>query len=176
MKLWVRSALRCVRFRSHALQQVVHRILEEAGAPGAELGLLFIGDRRMRRLNRLYRGRDYPTDVLAFPMTLTHPAPLRGGGLGRGGPRAPSPAPDLLGDVVISLHRAASQARQAGHPLDREALQLLVHGILHLLGYDHERGEREARRMRRKELAILRSLTPLPKLFKADRDSALARN
>ena len=73
--------------------------------------------------------------------------------------------PALLGDVVISLHTAARHAAADGHAVDHEVATLLIHGILHLVGYDHERGEREARRMRRKERAILRSLIPIPKLI-----------
>jgi rRNA maturation RNase YbeY len=70
----------------------------------------------------------------------------------------------MLGDVVISLHTAARHAAADRRAVDHELAKLLIHGILHLVGYDHERGEREARRMRRKERAILRSLMPIPKL------------
>jgi rRNA maturation RNase YbeY len=72
----------------------------------------------------------------------------------------------MLGDVVISIPQAARQAAQAGHPLDRELAVLVIHGTLHLLGYDHERNALEARRMQRKERAILRKIIgeerPLP--------------
>jgi len=117
------------------------------GAARAELSLLLVGDRFMRRLNRLYRRKDHTTDVLAFPMPSPQPSPLRGGGLGRG-----------LGDIVISLPQAERQAAQAGHPLEREMAVLVIHGLLHLLGYDHERSAREARRMSRRERAIARAL------------------
>ena len=73
--------------------------------------------------------------------------------------------PALLGDVVISVPTAARQAAARGYSVEHELTVLLVHGILHLCGYDHERGERAARRMRRKERAILRSLMPIPKLI-----------
>jgi rRNA maturation RNase YbeY len=101
----------------------------------------------MRRLNRHYRGIDRTTDVLAFAA--------------REGPGPPSP---LLGDVVVSVPRANRQAERFGASLDHEMTKLLVHGVLHLLGYDHEKGGAQADRMRRREDVILRSLYPLPRL------------
>jgi rRNA maturation RNase YbeY len=97
----------------------------------------------MRTLNRRYRGKDETTDVLSFS--------LREG-------RFPSIQPDMLGDIVISIPVAVRQARREGHSISREIDRLLVHGLVHLLGYDHERGPREARRMARKELAFLKGL------------------
>ena len=86
--------------------------------------MLFCGDARMRRLNRDFRRQDRTTDVLAFPAA---------GGA-------------LLGDIVVSVPYAARQARKRGEPRAREIERLLVHGYLHLLGYDHETdtGEMEA--------------------------------
>ena len=96
----------------------------------------------MRDLNHRYRGRDRTTDVLAFAQ--------REGAAG---------APDgLLGDVVISLDTARRQARKHRATQGREAERLLVHGLLHLLGYDHERSPAEARRMQRRERALARWL------------------
>jgi probable rRNA maturation factor len=118
-------------------------LLRSIGLPDAELSVLFIGDRAMRTLNRRYRGKDETTDVLSFS--------LREG-------RFPSIQPDMLGDIVISIPVAARQARREGHSIAREIDRLLVHGLVHLLGYDHERGPREARRMTRKELALLKGL------------------
>ena len=89
----------------------------------------------MRRLNRQYRNKDKPTDVLSFPL-------------------ADALCPALLGDVVISVETAARQARRHKHALREEIQTLLVHGILHLLGYDHEASRNEAIRMHRKERAI----------------------
>lgn len=123
------------------------RILAAAGEPGSELSIEIVGDGRMRRLNRIYRKKDRTTDVLAFPMRESE-----------------SPVVTWLGDVVIALPTARRQARQAGHSVDEELAALLIHGFLHLCGYDHERSEREARRMRRRERAIMRVLAPVPKL------------
>lgn len=89
-------------------------------APEAEsFAVRFTSDREVRRLNRTYRGRDYPTDVLSFP--------------GEVGPDGRH-----LGDVVISVPVARRQAAAAGHPVAREIRALLLHGVLHCLGHDHE--------------------------------------
>jgi rRNA maturation RNase YbeY len=103
----------------------------------------------MRRLNRQYRRIDRSTDVLAFPMRESR-----------------GPASSLLGDVVISLHTAARQALAERQSLDHQVAILLIHGIVHLLGFDHERGQKEARRMHRKERALLNALMPLPRLIR----------
>src|SRR2546422_8741568 len=89
-QVFVRSRLRRASFLQPAIKAVARKILAAAGEPGAELSLDLVGDRRMRRLNREYRGRDLPTDVLAFPM---REAATRG-------------TPDLLGGGGISLHTA----------------------------------------------------------------------
>lgn len=96
----------------------VRRALRESGVQSPEsmeLSVLFCGDRRMRALNRRFRGKDRTTDVLSFPA---------GGG--------------LLGDIVISVPYAARQARRGGDRRKREIERLLLHGYLHLLGYDHD--------------------------------------
>jgi probable rRNA maturation factor len=104
----------------------------------SELSILLVSDRVMRDLNRRWRSRDRPTDVLSFPQDE-----------GRG---------PLLGDVVISVDTARRQAAARGTTLGREADRLLIHGLLHLLGYDHERSDAEARRMRRRERTLARWL------------------
>jgi probable rRNA maturation factor len=90
-----------------------------------EVSVLFTTDAGIRRLNRQYRHRDKPTDVLSFPA----PPPRDG---------QPTLAPDLAGDLAISVPTAARQAKDAGHPLFIELEVLLLHGLLHLAGYDHE--------------------------------------
>ena len=111
--------------------------------PDAEVSVLLLGDRAMRSLNRRYRGKDRTTDVLSFP--------LREGSF-------PRVQRHLLGDIVISLPTAARQAKAAGGTLLDEIDRLLVHGFLHLLGYDHERGRREARRMEMRENRLREAL------------------
>jgi probable rRNA maturation factor len=120
------------------------KLLRSLGLPDAELSVLFIGDRAMRTLNNTWRNKDRTTDVLSFP--------LREG-------RFLHIQPDMLGDIVISLPVAARQAEDAGHSLTIELERLLVHGLVHLLGYDHEQGPLEARRMERKERQLLKRMS-----------------
>ena len=123
------------------LARSARRLLRALGLERAELSVLLVSDREMRRLNHRWRGRDRPTDVLAFAQ-------------GEG-----AAAPDgLLGDVVISVDTARCQAAERGETLGREGDRLLIHGLLHLLGYDHERSVAEARRMQRRERALARWL------------------
>jgi probable rRNA maturation factor len=124
------------------LGRSARRLLALLRRADAELSVLLVSDREMRRLNRAWRDRDRPTDVLSFAQ-----AEGEGGALG-----------GLLGDVVISVDTAARQAAERGIGRGVEAERLLIHGVLHLLGYDHERSEGEARRMRRREQALARAL------------------
>lgn len=146
MPVHMQSHVRLVTFDQARLDRLARAILSSVGEASAELGIMFVGDQRMRSLNRQYRGKDRTTDVLAFAMR-----------------EAPRSSTGLLGDVVIAVPTAACQAKQGQRSLDEELTVLLVHGILHLCGYDHERSEKEARRMHRREQMILRSLARLPK-------------
>ncbi|MDO8674091.1 MAG: rRNA maturation RNase YbeY, partial [Dehalococcoidia bacterium] len=119
-------------------------------AAGAEVSLVVTGDEEVRELNRTYRGFDEPTDVLSFAMSEEAE--------GQAG-EAPIPfvlPPDLcqMGDVVISYESAERQARERGVAVKSELALLIVHGVLHLLSYDHAE-QAEERVMRAKEQAVL---------------------
>ena len=148
MAIWFQTHLRRISVRAKTIQRVTQSILEQAGHPTDQLSLSLVGKTRMRSLNRKYRGLDYPTDVLAFPMES----------LGE-------PTAAFLGDVVICLPVAVGQASRFDNTPDQEILRLLIHGTLHLLGYDHEHSQREATRMQRKERAIIKKLSPIPRLL-----------
>ena len=107
-------------------------ILDALDSPEAELSLLIVDDRRIAELNRQYLQREGPTNVIAFPM--------------REGETSQPPTP-LLGDVVISAETAQREAFEADMDVSLRFAQLLVHGILHLFGYDHESGGAEALEM-----------------------------
>jgi probable rRNA maturation factor len=147
MAVYLRVRLRRFAKRQASLLRAAESILASVGESQAELSLELVGDRRMRRLNRMYRKKDRTTDVLAFPMRESH-----------------NPCPMLLGDVVISVPTARRQAKESGRSLGDELAALLVHGVLHLCGHDHERSAREAVRMRRRETAIVKMLNPVPRL------------
>jgi probable rRNA maturation factor len=152
MPVHMQSQVRRFTFDQAHLKRSARAILADVGEPSAELGILFVGDQRMQGLNRRYRGKDRTTDVLAFAIreatTVPHVSYF---------------PPNMLGDVVISAPTAWRQAKEARQSFDEEIVRLLVHGILHLCGYDHERSEKEARRMYRRERMILRLLARLPK-------------
>ena len=115
-------------FRRRAVQLFARRLQKEV-AKGQPFDCLITGDADLRRLNREFRGLDYATDVLSFPAA------------------APS---THLGDLAISLGRARAQARAFGHPIEQEVAILMLHGLLHLLGFDHETdGGRMARAEKR---------------------------
>jgi probable rRNA maturation factor len=147
MAVYLRVWLRRLAKRQASLVRAAESVLASVGESHSELSLELVGDRRMRRLNRMYRKKDRTTDVLAFPMRESH-----------------NPYPLLLGDVVISVPTARRQAKESGRSLGDELAALLVHGVLHLCGYDHERSAREAVRMRRRETAVVKTLNPVPHL------------
>ena len=126
---------------SRKLMTIARAILDLTGQEKAELSLAFIGNTEMRRLNARYRSKDYPTDVLSFPAEKNLPVEK-----------------PLIGDVIISVEKAAEQAKARRRRLDEEMVTLLIHGIVHLLGYDHERSAKDARVMGRLEKKIHRQL------------------
>jgi len=133
------------------MARLVARVLVAEGVPSGELGVRLVGARRMRALNRDHLGHDEVTDVLSFPLEEADELAAGGEPAGDGDPDDRSDAmPRLLGDVVVCPLRAAAQARAAGRPLALELAALLVHGTLHVVGYDHETdtGEMAAREAR----------------------------
>jgi len=148
MSITVRCCVRRSGLRIAGVRADARRMLAALGETGADLAVSLVDDREIHRLNRAYRDADRPTDVLAFAM--------------REGPRVPGDH-TLLGDVVISVDTAARQARSRAVPVAEEVRTLLIHGVLHLLGYDHERSAAEARRMRARERAVRAALETAPR-------------
>lgn len=140
------------------LRRVVRGALASADLRDAvEVGLLLTGDDRVRQLNRDYRGEDRTTDVLAFALEESEVAfPRPPDALPTLG-QAPSDALPSLGQVVVSYPQAVRQAAEYGHTVEREVAFLVVHGLLHLLGFDHQRPDDEARMLSKQE-AIMTSL------------------
>jgi probable rRNA maturation factor len=108
--------------------------------PEGELSILLVDDAQIAVLNKDYLKREGPTNVIAFPM--------------REGP-FPDITPDLLGDVVISVETAEKEGDLAGISMEERLIELMVHGILHLFGYDHETSEADAQEMDRKNWELL---------------------
>lgn len=111
------------------------------GCDAHEISIVLSDDSYIRKLNRQYRNLDKPTNVLAFPMQEGEFSDV---------------SPGLLGDLVISCETAQKEADTVGITLEERMSQLLIHGILHLVGYDHETGPSDADEMERKSLELLR--------------------
>jgi probable rRNA maturation factor len=115
------------------------------GSPDGELSILLLDDPQIAVLNKNYLQREGPTNVIAFPMREGAFAEIN---------------PEILGDVVISLETAAKEGLAAGVPMENRLGELMIHGILHLFGYDHETSETEAGRMEAKTRELVKQIEP----------------
>ncbi len=173
---------RAVAVHADRIRRAARRILAAARPEGGELSVVLVDDAAIAELNGAYRGKLKPTDVLSFSQ-MEGPAVRAGfkrgrgfaaaerGGVGGIGVAVP---PTPIGDVVISVETARRQARERGRPLDEEIGALLVHGVLHLLGYDHERSAAAAREMFAREREVA-AAAGLPAAALGDRPRRPAR-
>lgn len=129
-----------IEFDPTPVESSARRLLEILELPQAELSIVLCDDSFIQPLNLEYRGKDRPTDVLSFAMQ-------EGEGCMEDDP--------VLGDIVISVQTAAVQGAEHGHGTERELQVLLIHGLLHLLGYDHEQEEAQALEMEAQEKRLL---------------------
>ena len=130
------------------IRDKAQHILSALALHDEELSILIVDDEEIQKLNREYRGKDEPTNVLSFPMRDGEPPYI-------------SP---LLGDVVISSETNKKEADEAGITFDERFSQLLIHGILHLTGYDHELSDDHAVSMEEKSLELLKIIENNPRL------------
>ena len=141
VKLYARAG---TPVRLAILRRCLEALLRKHGLDQAELELSLVGEVRIRRLNRQFRHKDSVTDVLSFPMDAKKP---------KGG------RPWCLGEIVVATPVARRQAARAGRRLTQQVLRLAVHGMVHLQGYDHERGPRAAQHFHRLESRYLQYLS-----------------
>jgi probable rRNA maturation factor len=132
--IYYRNNVRRSGVNGRALVATAKRLLAAMGERGSAVSLSLVDDDAIRSLNRDYRGRDRATDVLSFGLDAAPQQPVE----------------RLLGDVVISVDTARKQAAQYDAPLQREIYRLLIHGLLHLMGHDHD-AVAERRAMQREE-------------------------
>jgi rRNA maturation RNase YbeY len=125
---------------SPKIRQRLKKVLNDLGCHDGELSILFTDDRQMATLNRKYRGRNGSTNVLAFPMENG---------------TTPNMASRMLGDIVVSVDTASAQSQESGKSVEETIYQLLIHGLLHLLDYDHERSTADADRMEKEQARLL---------------------
>ncbi len=114
------------------------KIFKKLENPKGEISILLTGDAEMKKLNSRYRGKRKTTDVLSFPS-------------------GDGPGPKVIGDIVISAPKARRQAKSIGSSFEREVLFLIVHGLLHLLGYDHEKSEKDAGKMEEMQRVLMKT-------------------
>ena len=149
-----------VKLKDHLLVPLIKRCIRavltlEGVDRSCEVSALITNDRKIRLLNREFRGVDAPTDVLSFPMLEFSPP-----GWAPPDPGETQPLPEFLqlGDIVLSAKRVAAQALENAHSCEEETAYLTVHAALHLLGYDHMDEAEDKARMRAREKEILRDL------------------
>lgn len=128
--------------------KAIHKVTPELSNPRLTASILFVDDAEVRALNAEWRGKDKPTNVLSFPM-LDRSDLLA---LAPGGP------PELLGDIVLAFETCAREAAEKAISLEHHAAHLIVHGLLHLAGYDHETGPEDAAAMETLEIKALAML------------------
>jgi rRNA maturation RNase YbeY len=143
MALFLQNRQRTVPIQTRVVRHRVRQIMAFLRCTDAELSVVLVSDRRMQALNQTYRQQDRPTNVLSFPQ---HPATQDG------------PTATVLGDIVVALPVAAREAQALQQALEERVIYLILHGLLHLLGYDHEYSAAERRRMTALEARVLRHL------------------
>lgn len=124
------------------IKKIVRFTLRKVDVKAAEISAAFVGDEKIKALNKRYRGKNKITDVLSFTYQIQDT-------------RYKIP---LIGEIIISYPQAARQAKKRGHSVNDEIKILLVHGVLHLCGYDHEKSEKEAKKMEELQLQLVNIL------------------
>ena len=145
MEILIRNGQRKIPLDKAHLKKKTAAVLEALGQGHTELSVLFTNDAKIRELNYNYRDKDRPTDVLSFPQDED--------AVDEDGRR-------ILGDVAISVETAVQQAQDHELTLEQELMLLTIHGVLHLLGHDHERSAKEASFMKRTTKKIFQELYP----------------
>lgn len=140
MEVLIDNQQQKLKINLEQLQQTAQAILSALNCPEGELSILIVDDDRIETLNKKYLQRDGPTNVIAFPMQEGDFSNI---------------APQLLGDVVICVETAQKEARLGGITMEERLYQLLIHGILHLFGYDHEKTNTETLAMETKTQELL---------------------
>jgi probable rRNA maturation factor len=143
MKIWIRNRQKHIPLDLREIRRAAERTLTELGLLEAELSLLFVNDLQIQALNRQHLRRDQPTNVLAFSMREGEFSTLH---------------PHLLGDLVISVETARRQSNRFGLNEMEMVILLIVHGVLHLIGYEHEGTKKGAREMTLKQKEVFRQV------------------
>ena len=128
------------------IENIIIKIMDHLDCRNQEVSILLTGNKYIRRLNQEFRSIDQPTDVLSFPQNADEDPCI--------------PEKIILGDIAVSLDIAKAQAKEHGLDFKEEVILLLIHGILHLLGYDHEISEQDEKQMRNKTRELFKLIFP----------------
>jgi len=150
MEILINNEFPEIKVDARKIEQQIGKVLISLDCNEHEISILFIGDQGIRDLNHQFRNIDRSTDVLSFPQILAGELEI--------------PGALVLGDVAISLETARCQSKEHGLSFEEELTLLLIHGILHLLGYDHEVSDQEEERMRSKTRELFSLIYPGKKL------------
>lgn len=150
MEILINNEFPKIKVDARKIEQQIGKVLTSLDCNEHEISILFIGDQGIRDLNQQFRGIDRPTDVLSFPQISED--------------ELEAPGALVLGDVAISLETARCQSEEHRLSFEGELTLLLIHGILHLLGYDHEISDQEEERMRNKTRELFALIYPGKKL------------
>lgn len=131
---------------SNDINKSIEMVMSHLNCLNHEVSILLTADADIRKLNQQFRNIDQPTDVLSFPQDMDEVSPV--------------PGEIILGDIAVSLDTAQVQAKEHGLTFEEEIFLLLIHGILHLLGYDHEISEQEEEKMRSKTRELFHLIYP----------------
>ena len=146
MKIQIGNDQKLIQIDRRKIRSVITKLCKHLDCTGKEISLTFVSDARIQELNREYRDKNKPTDVLSFSLQEGEFSEIN---------------PDILGDIVISVETAKKNAQKNGLSLEQEINFLIIHGLLHLLGYNHENTTKEeAGKMRRKQKELLNVLEP----------------
>jgi probable rRNA maturation factor len=140
MEIQINSQREIPGLKIQKIKRKLEKVLKDLACHDKELSILFTDDKQIAELNKRYLQRKGPTNVLAFPMA--------------GGP-VPQVESVMLGDVAISIDTALRDSEELGEPLEYTIDRLLIHGVLHLLGYDHEKSSGQAKRMALEEERLM---------------------
>ena len=141
MEILITQQQESPKLSDQKIRQKMARVLDALDCHDKELSILFTSDEEIAHLNSKYLGRQGPTNVIAFPMS-PH--------------TKEEPVSPLLGDVVVSVDTACREAEASGETLMEAVGRLLIHGLLHLLGYDHEISEQQAKEMEAQEKRLMK--------------------
>ena len=146
MSILLRNDHPLINIDSDDINKKIEMVMSSLNCLNQEVSILLTADADIRELNQQFRGIDQPTDVLSFPQNADEDPPI--------------PGEIILGDIAVSLDTAQAQAKEHGLTFEEEIILLLIHGILHLLGYDHEISEQEEEKMRSKTRELFNLVFP----------------